>query len=91
MRLLAILVLGLGAGWLAQLLLGRGSAVDAGTLVAGLLGSLLGGLLASLVSGDGLQLRLSGFVGSVVGAVLVLLLWSRLSPGGAPARRRSSS
>jgi uncharacterized membrane protein YeaQ/YmgE (transglycosylase-associated protein family) len=88
--ILGILVLGLGAGWLAQLLLGRGSAIDAGTLVAGLLGSLVGGLLASLLSGDGLALRPSGFIGSVVGAVVVLLLWGLLAPRSATARRRSS-
>jgi uncharacterized membrane protein YeaQ/YmgE (transglycosylase-associated protein family) len=86
--LLAVLVLGLGAGWLAQLLLRRGSTVDAGTLVAGLLGSLVGGLVVSLLSGDGIELRLSGFLGSVAGAVVVLLLWSRLAPGSAPSRRR---
>ena len=89
MLLLGVLVLGLGAGWLAQLLLGRGTQIDARTLIAGLLGSLVGGLLISLLAGDGLELRLSGIVGSVVGAVLVLLVWTRLAPEGtSPSRRR---
>jgi uncharacterized membrane protein YeaQ/YmgE (transglycosylase-associated protein family) len=86
--LLGLLVLGLGAGWLAQVLLGRGAEVDARTLVAGLLGSLLGGLLASLLAGDGLQLRLSGILGSVLGAVAVLAVWVRVDPAGAAPRRR---
>jgi uncharacterized membrane protein YeaQ/YmgE (transglycosylase-associated protein family) len=86
--ILGVLVLGLGAGWLAQLLLGRGTAVDARTLAAGLLGSVLGGLTASLVAGDGLQLRLSGILGSVAGAVVVLAVWARLDPAGAAPRRR---
>jgi uncharacterized membrane protein YeaQ/YmgE (transglycosylase-associated protein family) len=88
MLLLAILVLGLGAGWLAQILLGHGTAIDGRTLVVGLLGSLLGGLVASLVAGDGINLRLSGIVGSVLGAVAVLAVWTWLAPGGTPARRR---
>jgi len=48
----------------------------------------VGGLLASLVAGDGIDLRPSGFVGSVIGAVIVLALWGWLAPEGAPARRR---
>jgi uncharacterized membrane protein YeaQ/YmgE (transglycosylase-associated protein family) len=73
--LLALLLWGLFAGWLAHLLLGRGSRpADWGTLlVAGLVGSFVGGLLINLVSGDGLALRPSGLVGSVVGAVIVLV------------------
>ena len=36
--------------------------------VVELAGSLVGGLLGSLLSGDGLELRPSGIIGSVVGA-----------------------
>jgi uncharacterized membrane protein YeaQ/YmgE (transglycosylase-associated protein family) len=86
--ILGVLVLGLGAGWLAQILLGRGTAIDARTLAAGLLGSLLGGLVASLLAGDGLQLRLSGILGSVLGAVAVLAVWTRVDAAGAAPRRR---
>jgi len=42
---------------------------------AGLVGSFVGGLLGSLLSDDGLALRPSGIIGSIVGAVLVLLVW----------------
>jgi uncharacterized membrane protein YeaQ/YmgE (transglycosylase-associated protein family) len=71
--IIAIIVFGLAAGWVAQLLLGRGGReIDWGlALVAGLLGSFVGGLIASLVAGDGLDLRPSGLIGSIVGAVLV--------------------
>jgi uncharacterized membrane protein YeaQ/YmgE (transglycosylase-associated protein family) len=85
--LLGVLVLGLGAGWLAQVLLGRGTAIDARTLAAGLLGSLLGGLAVSVVAGDGLQLRLSGILGSVLGAVVLLALWTRFDPARTAPRR----
>jgi uncharacterized membrane protein YeaQ/YmgE (transglycosylase-associated protein family) len=88
MLILGVLVLGLGAGWLAQILLGRGTAIDARTLAAGLLGSFVGGLVASLAAGDGLALRPSGIIGSVLGAMVVLVLWARLDPAGAAPRRR---
>ena len=88
MLILAVLVLGLGAGWAAQLLVGQGGRIDGRTLAAGLLGSLVGGLLVSLLAGDGLELRLSGLVGSIAGAVVVLLVWSRLAPATAHPGRR---
>ena len=72
MLILAIVVLGLVAGWVAQIVLGSGGRqIDWGqALVAGLVGSFVGGLLASLIAGDGLRLRPSGLIGSIVGAVL---------------------
>lgn len=73
MLILGIIVFGLAAGWVAQLLLGMGGRrIDWGlALIAGLLGSFIGGLIASLIAGDGLDLRPSGLIGSIVGAVLV--------------------
>ena len=44
-------------------------------IVAGLVGSFVGGLLASLIAGDGLALRPSGIIGSIVGAVVVTVVW----------------
>ncbi|MBX3284249.1 MAG: GlsB/YeaQ/YmgE family stress response membrane protein [Actinobacteria bacterium] len=74
MILLFILVWGMFVGWIANLILGGGSrpAEWGPLLVAGLLGSLVGGLVFSLLSGDGLNLRLSGIFGSVLGAVILL-------------------
>ena len=73
MLLLAILGFGVLAGAVAQLLLGTGLyRIDwAEALVAGLVGSFVGGLLASLLAGDGLRLRPSGLIGSIVGALVV--------------------
>jgi uncharacterized membrane protein YeaQ/YmgE (transglycosylase-associated protein family) len=34
-------------------------------------GSFVGGLLASLIAGDGIQLRPSGIIGSIIGAIVV--------------------
>ncbi len=79
MLIIAMLVFGMGIGWLAHFIVARGRPVDWGQLlIAGLVGSFVGGLLASLLLGDGLELRPSGIIGSVVGATLVLLIWDRL-------------
>lgn len=74
MLILGIILVGLFCGWIAQLLLGRRGPrqIDMGlALVAGLVGSFVGGLLISLLSGDGLALRASGIIGSIIGAVIV--------------------
>jgi len=78
--ILAILVFGMAAGGLAQLLMGRsGSRIDwSMALIAGLTGSFVGGLLVSLIAGDGLSLRASGLIGSIVGAVIVTAVWVQL-------------
>ena len=61
-------------------------------IVAGLVGSFVGGLLASLIAGDGLEFRPSGFIGSIIGAVIVTLVWryfrSRQSPPPVAEGRR---
>jgi uncharacterized membrane protein YeaQ/YmgE (transglycosylase-associated protein family) len=88
MLILAILVLGLAAGWAAHLLVGHGEADWAQLLAVGIAGSFVGGLLASLLFGDGLDLRPSGLIGSVIGATLVLLVVRAVR--GRPADEESS-
>ena len=77
MLILAIIGAGMLVGWLAQLILGaKGRQVDWGmALIAGIAGSFVGGLLASLIAGDGLDLRPSGLIGSIVGAIVVTAAW----------------
>ena len=89
MLILFVIVWGLLAGWLAQLLTGRRSNNYSEALVAGLAGSFLGGLAISLLSGDGLALRPSGLIGSVLGAVVLLAIANMFrKPGPRPAPRR---
>jgi len=77
MLILGLILFGMLIGALAQLILGR----DRGridwtmAIVAGLVGSFVGGLLASLINGDGLELRPSGIIGSIVGALIVTAIW----------------
>ena len=77
MLIIGIILFGMLVGAAAQLLLGKGSKGIDWTLAfaAGLIGSFVGGLLSSLVAGDGLELRPSGIIGSIVGAVIVTAIW----------------
>ena len=86
MLILIIIVAGMFVGWVAQLLLGATSrTTDWGmALVAGIGGSFVGGLLGSLIAGDGLSIRPSGFIGSLVGALVVTVVWQYM-------RRRAAS
>ena len=82
MILLFILVWGMFAGWIAHLLLDRNQPVNwAELLIVGLAGSFVGGLVVSLVSGDGLALRPSGIIGSVLGALVLLAAWQGIRGG----------
>lgn len=77
MLILGLILFGMLVGAAAQLILGRQSGrVDwTMAIIAGLVGSFVGGLLASLLAGDGLELRPSGIIGSIVGAVVVTAIW----------------
>ena len=86
MLILGLILFGMLIGALAQLILGRDRGRIDWTLaiVAGLVGSFVGGLLASLLSGDGLELRASGIIGSIVGAIVVTAIW-RVAAGRSKA------
>lgn len=77
MLILGLILFGMLVGALAQLILGRrGRKIDwPMAIVAGLVGSFVGGLLFSLLAGDGLKLRPSGIIGSILGAVIVTAVW----------------
>lgn len=71
--LIGIILFGMLVGAGAQYLLkGVRHPIDWTTaLISGLAGSFVGGLLISLAVGDGLSLRPSGIIGSLIGAVIV--------------------
>jgi uncharacterized membrane protein YeaQ/YmgE (transglycosylase-associated protein family) len=76
--ILAIILFGLAAGGIAQMLLGKSmSKVDwTSALIFGLLGSFVGGLGLSLLTGNGIELRVTGLIGSIVGALVLTMGWS---------------
>lgn len=73
MGIIGWIVIGFLAGALARLLVpGRDPMGWLGTLLLGLVGSLVGGFLAGVLFDD----EAVGLVGSVVGAVIVLLVYN---------------
>jgi uncharacterized membrane protein YeaQ/YmgE (transglycosylase-associated protein family) len=79
--ILAILLIAMATGWIAQMILGRttpGKNNWGEALIAGFVGSLVGGALVSLINGDGFDLKPSGIIGSVIGAVIVLAVWGAI-------------
>ncbi len=80
--IISLIVIGLIAGALARLIVpGRQHMSIPMTIAVGMVGSFVGGFLGYLLFGkdsaDGF-LQPSGIIGSVIGAIIVLLLWARL-------------
>lgn len=80
MNIIWWLLVGLIAGGLARLLVpGRDPMGFLGTLVLGLVGSVVGGFLGDLlVKGDG-DFSTAGLIGSIIGAVIALLIWRAMN------------
>ena len=77
MGILTMIIVGLVAGLIGRAIVpGRQSMGVLATILLGIVGSFVGGLLGSLFSSDGnlMDLRPSGLLWSVFGAVIVLLL-----------------
>ncbi len=79
--LITLIIIGLIAGALARLVVpGRQSMSLVATAVLGIIGSFVGGFLGYLLfrqdASDG-YVQPAGIIGSILGAVLVLLLWTR--------------
>lgn len=68
-----LLVWGMAAGWIAQLILGRETNWGQ-ALIAGIVGSFIGGTLGSLLFDDEFTIRPGGIIGSIVGAVIFLAI-----------------
>jgi uncharacterized membrane protein YeaQ/YmgE (transglycosylase-associated protein family) len=88
--LLSMLIIGIIAGFLARLLLpGRDPMGFWATVLLGVIGSFVGGFLGYVIFGHDLDegaLQASGIIGSVIGAMIVLLIWRQYSKS-----RRGSS
>lgn len=79
MGILLWLLVGLIAGALARLLVpGEDPMGFVGTIILGLIGSLVGGFLGNVVSDGNFDVTSAGLIGSVVGAVITLLIYRSL-------------
>jgi uncharacterized membrane protein YeaQ/YmgE (transglycosylase-associated protein family) len=80
--IVTILVVGLIAGALARLLVpGKQDISIPMTILLGIVGSFVGGFLGYVIFHKDAQngfLQPSGIIGSVIGAVIVLLIWTRV-------------
>ena len=81
--LLSMLLIGIVAGFLARLLVpGRDPMGFWATVLLGVIGSFVGGFLGYIIFGHDLDegaLQPSGVLGSVIGAVIVLLIYRRVA------------
>lgn len=83
--IVSLIIVGLIAGALARLLVpGRDPMSIGNTIVLGIIGSFLGGFVGSLIEGGGLRLGPAGIVGSIIGAIVALLIYRSM---GKPVSR----
>jgi uncharacterized membrane protein YeaQ/YmgE (transglycosylase-associated protein family) len=76
MIILAIVIIGIVAGWIANRVVGaRRGFTPLELFIVGLSGSLVGGTLFSVLLGEGFELRPGGFIGASIGAILLLALY----------------
>jgi uncharacterized membrane protein YeaQ/YmgE (transglycosylase-associated protein family) len=79
MDVIWFLLIGLIAGFIARALVpGPDPMGWLGTMVLGIVGSLVGGTLAALLFGGTLALSAAGIIGSIIGAIIVLLVWRQV-------------
>jgi uncharacterized membrane protein YeaQ/YmgE (transglycosylase-associated protein family) len=84
--IISLIVVGLIAGALARLLVpGRDKIGIPGTILLGIVGSFVGGFLGYVLfhkDGDEGFFQASGIVGSIIGAVIALLVYRRFAGTG---------
>jgi uncharacterized membrane protein YeaQ/YmgE (transglycosylase-associated protein family) len=79
--IIGLVIIGLVAGFLARALVpGRQSMTVLQTLILGIVGSFVGGFLARLLfhHGNGF-VQTSSWIGSVIGAIIVLLIYLQVT------------
>lgn len=88
MLIIAIILVGMLAGAAAQLIFrSRKRPIDwTAAIVVGLIGSFVGGVILSLLFGDGFNIRPSGLIGSIIGAIVVTGVY-KLATGRTPGDR----
>jgi uncharacterized membrane protein YeaQ/YmgE (transglycosylase-associated protein family) len=86
MGIIAWVVLGLVSGFIASMLVNKGGQGILGDIVLGIVGAVVGGWIMSAVTGAGITgFNLWSILVSVVGAVLVLIIYHAVSGRRTPA------
>ena len=80
--IISLIIIGAVAGFIARALVpGKDSMSIPATILLGIVGSFVGGFLASLIGrGDGGSfLNTSGIIGSIIGAIIALVIYNKVS------------
>ena len=84
--ILAMIVIGIVAGYVARLLVpGRDPMSFLQTMLLGIVGSFIGGFLGYALFGKDINegaFQASGFLGAIIGAIIALLLYNAANSGG---------
>ncbi len=79
------IVIGLIAGWLASMVMGRGGYGLVGDIVIGLVGAIIGGLIARLLNIGGPSANdpfsWVSLIFAIIGAIVLIAVLRALSPG----------
>lgn len=85
LNILGWIIIGLIAGYLASMIMGRGGYGVVGDIVVGLVGALIGGFLASLLGLGGLNsndpISWGSLIISLIGAIILIAVVRALSGG----------
>lgn len=82
MSIIAWLIVGALAGWIAGMIVKGDEGYGViGTIIAGILGALLGGFLLGILTGEDYlaELSIMTIVAAVIGAVIVVMAWRAIS------------
>lgn len=81
--IISLIIIGLIAGAIARLVIpGKQDLSIPATILIGIIGSFVGGFLGYLIFHKDSQngfFQPSGIIGSIIGAIIVLLIWTRIS------------
>jgi len=84
MGIIVWLVIGLIAGFVARAVVPGSDAMGiVGTIVLGIVGSFVGGFLGNLLVEGRLELEAAGIIGSILGAIVALLIYRSMGRGRA--------
>ncbi|MEI4270440.1 GlsB/YeaQ/YmgE family stress response membrane protein [Klenkia sp. LSe6-5] len=79
-NIIVLIVIGAVAGFIARAVIpGKQDMSIVATIVLGVIGSFVGNLLGSLISGNGFELAPAGWIGSIIGAIVVLGVYVAVS------------